>query len=311
MSQATVSFPTNMANYNARIFVIPLPSVPTTYYVTIYDPAYLGDTGTSTDLLSYIQTSTALIGQPGYVYMGSILALPAGCGIQSGPGGQPVIFNAIISAPVKTLNLAPLGAGNFTVAHGLGAAPSFVMIQMTSAGAIWLQSPTSFDSTNLYLTASDAGLTGVAIMWLASADAEVALTPGAAGNFTVPHGLGASPVFAMVEMTSGGAIWFQSPPWDATNLYLVASDAGLTGKAEVLMNHSVVHPVRFSRVPLVASAPGNFAVAHGIGSTPKAVVVTMSSGGTIWFQSPTSYDSTNLYLVASDTGLTGEAEVWG
>jgi hypothetical protein len=35
-------------------------------------------------------------------------------------------------------------------------------------------------------------------------------------------------------MTSGGAIWFQTPTmWDATNLYLVASAAGATAKVAV------------------------------------------------------------------------------
>jgi hypothetical protein len=60
----------------------------------------------------------------------------------------------------------------------------------------------------------------------------VPLAPSAPGNFTVAHGLGAAPVAAPIEMTSGGAIWFQTPGYDATNLYLVASDAGVTGRAQ-------------------------------------------------------------------------------
>jgi hypothetical protein len=36
----------------------------------------------------------------------------------------------------------------------------------------------------------------------------------------------------------------------------------------------------------------------------------MTSGGAIWFQTPTSYDGVNLYLVASDAGLTGKVLVW-
>jgi hypothetical protein len=58
--------------------------------------------------------------------------------------------------------LAPSAPGDFTVAHGLGAAPSYVLIQMTSGGAIWFQAGTRYDSTNLYLVASDAGITGYA-----------------------------------------------------------------------------------------------------------------------------------------------------
>jgi hypothetical protein len=67
------------------------------------------------------------------------------------------------SAILGSVALAPGAGGNFTVAHGLPAAPSHVSIAMTSGGGIWFQSPTMFDATNLYLVASDAGITGVAI----------------------------------------------------------------------------------------------------------------------------------------------------
>jgi hypothetical protein len=62
---------------------------------------------------------------------------------------------------------------------------------------------------------------------------EINLAPGADGNFQVAHGLSGTPRLALIQMTSGGAIWFQSTRYDATNIYLVASDASVTGKAEV------------------------------------------------------------------------------
>ena len=63
---------------------------------------------------------------------------------------------------------------------------------------------------------------------------QVAASPAAAGNFTLPHGLGRTPVGAVIQMTSGGAIWFQAAGmFDGTNVYLVASDAGVTGKVQV------------------------------------------------------------------------------
>ncbi|HEV2463537.1 MAG TPA: hypothetical protein VGT04_07020 [Acidobacteriaceae bacterium] len=69
-----------------------------------------------------------------------------------------------ISTGVPTnVALAPSAGGNFTVAHGLGFTPSAVLISMTSSGSIWLQSPTSWDATNLYLVASDAGVTAKAV----------------------------------------------------------------------------------------------------------------------------------------------------
>jgi hypothetical protein len=309
MAQATVTFPSNSANYNARSFTIPTPTAPTTYYITILDPGYLGDTGALTNLLSFIDPTPVKVGQPGYIYMGAVTAVPAGCGVQTGPGGMPATFPAVFtSTPAAVIPLAPGADGNFTVAHGLGVTPAFVMIQMTNGSAIWLQSPTSFDSTNLYLTSADASATGVAVIWTVPADQAVALAPGAAGNFTVAHGLGTTPQLALVEMLSSGAIWFQSTPWDVTNLYLTASDDSVTGKAEVFGTHPISVPIRFAKIPLAPVAAGAFNVAHGLGSVPFAVVIRMTSGAAIWM---TGKDSTNLNLVASDAGITGEAEIWG
>lgn len=55
---------------------------------------------------------------------------------------------------------------------------------------------------------------------------QVALAPGATGTFTVEHFLGRKPIGVVVQLTSNIAIWFQSPAYDATNLYLSASAAG-------------------------------------------------------------------------------------
>jgi hypothetical protein len=58
----------------------------------------------------------------------------------------------------------------------------------------------------------------------------VLVTAAAAGSFNVEHRLGRAPLGALICMTSSGSVWFQSAMWDGTNLYLVASDAGVTGK---------------------------------------------------------------------------------
>ncbi len=55
---------------------------------------------------------------------------------------------------------------------------------------------------------------------------QVPLAPSAAGNFTVQHFLGRKPAGVVIQLTSNIAIWFQSPAYDATNLYLSASAAG-------------------------------------------------------------------------------------
>jgi hypothetical protein len=59
----------------------------------------------------------------------------------------------------------------------------------------------------------------------------VNLFPSNPGSFTVAHGLPTAPLAVDIEMSSGGQIWFQSIGYDATNLYLVASDSGVTGVA--------------------------------------------------------------------------------
>ena len=61
----------------------------------------------------------------------------------------------------------------------------------------------------------------------------VDLAPGSAGNFTVAHLLGRAPIAVILRVTSAGAIWFQSTPFDDINLYLTASAGSLTGKAQV------------------------------------------------------------------------------
>lgn len=62
--------------------------------------------------------------------------------------------------------------------------------------------------------------------------ASISIPSTTAGNFTLAHGLGRAPLAVVIEMTAAGAIWFQSSRYDATNLYLVASDDGLTAVAK-------------------------------------------------------------------------------
>ncbi len=63
----------------------------------------------------------------------------------------------------------------------------------------------------------------------------------------------------------------------------------------------------------VSAAPtgtGNFSLAHLLGRKPVGAIIQMTSGGSIWFQTPTMFDTTNLYLVASDAGITGKVQIW-
>jgi len=99
MAQVATTFQTNTVNYNARSFTIPNPSVPTTYYVTIADPAYAGDVGSGTTLTAYCETTTEKVGVPGYTYIGLIICVPGGgSGATPGPGGWPAPQSAIVTS---------------------------------------------------------------------------------------------------------------------------------------------------------------------------------------------------------------------
>jgi hypothetical protein len=66
----------------------------------------------------------------------------------------------------------------------------------------------------------------------------------------------------------------------------------------------------FGAVSVAPSAPGNCTVPHLLGRVPVCAIIQMTSGGAIWFQTPSSYDGVNLYLVASDAGVTGRVILW-
>ena len=57
--------------------------------------------------------------------------------------------------------------------------------------------------------------------------ATLSAAPTAAGNFSMPHGLGSTPSRISILLTSFGQICQQAAP-DGTNVHLAASDAGVT-----------------------------------------------------------------------------------
>ena len=66
----------------------------------------------------------------------------------------------------------------------------------------------------------------------------------------------------------------------------------------------------YSRIPVTAPVAGNFSFAHNLGRAPLGALIYLTSGGALWFQSPTMFDTTNLFLVASAAGLTAQVEIW-
>jgi len=67
--------------------------------------------------------------------------------------------------------------------------------------------------------------------------------------------------------------------------------------------------MNYIEVPVTATDPGNLTVPHPLGHVPVGAKMMLTSGE-LWWQSPTKWDATNLYLVASAAGASGKVVVW-
>jgi hypothetical protein len=67
--------------------------------------------------------------------------------------------------------------------------------------------------------------------------ATINFTTSEPGEFTLAHNLGLIPQEVIFELTSSGAIWFQDALYDSVNLYLVASDANISGSAIIYVGN--------------------------------------------------------------------------
>lgn len=90
---------------------------------------------------------------------------------------------------------------------------------------------TSGDALIGKVTTSSSAVT--AVVQATKINGFVSATAAAAGNITVPHLLGRAPNRVSIQMTSNGQVWWQATMFDGTNLYLVASAAGVTCKVQV------------------------------------------------------------------------------
>jgi hypothetical protein len=63
-------------------------------------------------------------------------------------------------------------------------------------------------------------------------------------------------------------------------------------------------------IPFTTTAPGPFTLVTDLGYIPTTVIFEFVTGGTVWFQTQ-RFDADNLYLEASDAGVSGYAIVYG
>ena len=164
---------------------------------------------------------------------------------------------------------------------------------------------------------TDLGISGVTSGFALSASAT--LTPGLAvgalyaqGNRYAPT---ASPTLPAAPASATNYLWYSS-----TNGFYYSPNPTPNAVGDALIGQVVTSGTAvtavtqatkiFGAVALAPAAPGNFTAQHFLGRAPVGVAFLMTSGGAIWFQSPTMYDATNLYLVSSGAGVTGKAVLW-
>jgi hypothetical protein len=126
------------------------------------------------------------------------------------------------------------------------------------------------------------------------------------------------PTLDAAPANSTSYLFYQQENWPSSYYYrsvLAALDPGDAFLGVIVTNGTQVTSVTqatslFGQIPVAPSAPGNFTVPHLLGRVPIGAHVRMTSPGAIWWQSPTDVDGVNLYLVASDAGVTAKVQVW-
>lgn len=193
-------------------------------------------------LIEIIPTDAGAIwGQAGFADSTHIYLVASDTGITATVLVYTVAAQGLtIQTPARTLLVTSLASGPFSVPHTLGEEPSLIEVLPTSAGAIWAQTP-AFDGTDIFLEASEAGQTATVSVYrpvtgalnIQAPATILTITASAPGAFSEAHGLSSAPSRIEILMISDGVIWAQTPAFDAANVYLEASDAGVIAKISV------------------------------------------------------------------------------
>ena len=162
----------------------------------------------------------------------------------------------------------------------------------------------------------DRGLCGVISGFTLSTS--VNLTPGITAGVLYAQGLRyapGAPAPGPAPASSTSYLWYNSVSGFYYNLTGTPTTGGDAFIGKVTTDQTRVTTVvkatgLFSRIPVTAPAAGNFSFAHNLGRAPLGALIYLTSGGALWFQSPTMFDATNLFLVASAAGLTAQVELW-
>ena len=165
----------------------------------------------------------------------------------------------------------------------------------------------------------DLGLNGVVSGFeLATSNS---LYPNVANGILYANGSRYAPTDPTIDAAPVNAtsyLFYQQENWPSSYYYrpvLAALAPGDAFLGVIVTNGTEITNVTqatslFGQIPVTPSGPGNFTVPHLLGRLPVGAQVRMTSPGAIWWQSPTDMDNINLYLVASDAGVTAKVQVW-
>lgn len=144
------------------------------------------------------------------------------------------------------------------------------------------------------------------------------LVPGLSPGVLYAQGVRYAPAAPSPGPAPGGStsfLWWNSVSGFYYNLTGSAAATGDAYLGRVTADATRVTAVSdatkvYGHVPASAPVAGNFSLAHNLGRAPLGALIYLTSGGAIWFQTPLLWDATNLYLVASETGVTARVQVW-
>ncbi len=165
----------------------------------------------------------------------------------------------------------------------------------------------------------DLGLNGVVSGFQLAPSSS--LYPGLTNGILYANGSRFAPTTSGITAAPANAttyLFYQQENWPGSYYYrnvLAALNLGDAFIGVVSTNASQVTAVTqgssvFGQISMAPAAPGSFTVPHLLGRAPIGAQIRMTSAGAIWWQSPTDTDTVNLYLVASDAGVTAKVQVW-
>jgi len=167
--------------------------------------------------------------------------------------------------------------------------------------------------------AGDLGLNGVVSGFQLATSSS--LYPGLTTGVLYANGSRYAPTALTLNAAPASAtsyLFYQQENWPSSFYYrnvlagLTPGDAflGIVVTNATQVTNVTQAAALFSQIALTPLGPGNFSVSHLLGRMPIGAHIRMTSPGAIWWQSPTDVDALNLYLVASDAGVTAKVQIW-